>query len=94
MTAESKGDKKGTTAATLRFSEEIKRITLNGFQELQALEQQANSLKLTEHEVAELLEALRTLCEEIFKTSSEQPGRRAEIAINNDQDADVQMQQA
>lgn len=95
LTAEANGDKEGSTAATLWFSEEIQKITLNGFQELQAVEQQTNSLKLTaSNEVSELLEELRKLYEEIFKASSEQLGRLVEITINNDQDAVAQMQQA
>ena len=95
LTAEANNDKEGSTAATLWFSEEIQKITLNGFQELQALEHQTNSLKLTaSNEVAELLEELRELYEEIFQASSEQLGRLVEITMNNDQGAVEQMQKA
>ncbi len=95
LTAEANDDKEGSTAATLWLSEEIQKITLNGFQELQALEQQTNSLKLTaSNEVAELLEELRELYEEIFQMSSEQLGRLVEITINNDQEAVAKMQKA
>lgn len=93
--AEDQNDKEASTNATLWFSEEINKITLNGFKEQQALEQQTNSLKLTaSDEVAQLLEELRSLYSEIFELSSELLSKFVEITINNDQTASVKIQES
>jgi hypothetical protein len=91
--AEDQNDKEGSTNATLWLSEEIQKITLNGFKEQQELEQQTNSLKLTaSNEVAQFLEELRILYSEIFDLSSELMGKLVEVTINNDQTASNKIQ--
>ncbi len=93
--AEDQNDKEASTNATLWFSEEINKITLNGFKEQQALEQQTNSLKLTaSDEVAKLLEELRSLYSEIFELSTEFLSKFVEITINNDQSASAKIQES
>jgi len=93
--AEDQNDKEASTNATLWFSEEINKITLSGFKEQQALEQQTNSLKLTaSDEVAKLLEELRSLYSEIFELSTEFLSKFVEITINNDQSASAKIQES
>lgn len=91
--AESTGDTAGSTKATIWFSEEIQKLTINGFQEQQALERQTNALKLTaSSEVADLLEELRVSYSNIFNASSQQLNKFVDITINNDQDAAKRIQ--
>lgn len=91
--AEDQNNSEESTNATLWFSEQINQITLNGFQEQQALEQQTNSLKLSaSDEVAHLLEELRQLYSEIFEQSSLLMTKLVEITVNNDQSAASEIQ--
>ncbi len=81
-----------STSATTWFSQEIQKITLDGFQERQALELQTNSLKLTaSDEVAVLLDELKQLYNQIFRLSGEHMNRLVEITVNKDQNAFDQM---
>ncbi|MCP4987360.1 MAG: hypothetical protein GY928_15290 [Colwellia sp.] len=72
--------------AIIWFSNEIQNITLEGFNEQQALEHQTNSLKLTaSSEVSTLLEGLQDLYNQIFKVSSEHMQSLIKIITNDDQ---------
>jgi len=72
-TAEAIGDHLAATEAATWFSEEIRKLTIAGFNEVQVLEQQTNNLKLSaSNEVALILEELRELNNKIYDASCRQ----------------------
>jgi len=94
LTAENEEDNDASTKAILWFSQEIQKISINGFEEKLALEHQTNSLKLTASDkVATLLEELSTLNNKMFEASSEQMNKLVEITINKDDQAANEIQE-
>ena len=91
--AESIGDKQASTEATIWFSQEIQKITFDGFHELQSLENQTNTLKLTaSDEVAQILEELKQLYKQAFDISSEQISKFVEIITQENHELGNQLQ--
>lgn len=81
-----RNDEAGATQATIRFSEEISKITRDGFQELGVIESETNSLRLTaSDEVAALLDEIKALYDQLFSISGKMMSDLVKITIKNDQ---------
>ena len=86
LEASDKNNKDEETKATIRFTEKISKITRDGFQELGIIESETNSLRLTaSDEVAQLLDEVKSLYDEMFKLSGKMMSDLVQITINNDQ---------
>ncbi|ALM89397.1 MULTISPECIES: hypothetical protein [Alteromonas] len=65
------GDEQNAAEASINFQEKISKITFDGFEELQVIRSQTNTLRLTaSDEVANLLDELQDLYESLFEISS------------------------
>lgn len=85
QTAELNGDKAEVNRVSLWFSDQIRELTINGFKEVQIIEQQTNSLKLSASApVSELLDELRELYQQMFNLSSKQISLLVSSLINKD----------
>ncbi|MDY6906110.1 MAG: hypothetical protein SWH61_15665 [Thermodesulfobacteriota bacterium] len=85
--ASSKSDKEAATAATIKFSEQISKLTRDGMQEMGVFESETNSLRLTaSDEVATLLDEIKSLYTALFEASGKMMSDLVQITINNDQD--------
>ncbi|AWB68057.1 hypothetical protein C2869_17235 [Saccharobesus litoralis] len=74
------------TEATIKFSEEIGKLTYDGFEELQAMRSQTNALRLTASDkVANLLDELQELYEQLFNISTKMVSDLVQIIMNGDQ---------
>ena len=82
-----RNDEAEATTATIKFSEEISKITRDGFQELGVIESETNSLRLTaSDEVAVLLDEIKDLYDQLFSISGKMMSDLVKITIENDQD--------
>ena len=82
-----RNDEAKATTATIKFSEEISKITRDGFQELGVIESETNSLRLTaSDEVAVLLDEIKDLYDQLFSISGKMMSDLVKITIENDQD--------
>lgn len=87
LQASSKNDQEGTTRATIEFSEKILKITHDGFHELNIIESETNSLRLTAcDEVVVLLDEIKNLYNQLFSISNKFISDLVKITINNDQE--------
>jgi hypothetical protein len=78
-------DQMAITDAATWFSEEIRQLTIAGFNEMQILEQQTNSLKLSaSNEIAKVLEELRELNSEIYEASCRQMKLLSHVILTKD----------
>ena len=86
-------DESAATAATIKFSEKISKISRDGFQELGIIESETNSLRLTASDnVAALLDEIKVLYEQLFAISGKMMSDLVQITINNDQELAAQNQ--
>lgn len=82
-----RNDEAEATTATIRFSDEISKITRDGFLELSVIESETNSLRLTaSDEVAVLLDEIKELYDRLFSISGKMMSDLVKITIHNDQD--------
>ncbi|MGI2124818.1 hypothetical protein ACRN93_16585 [Shewanella baltica] len=81
-----RNDEAEATTATIRFSEEISKITRDGFLELGVIESETNCLRLTaSDEVAALLDEIKELYDQLFSISGKMMSDLVKITIENDQ---------
>ncbi|PSS72115.1 hypothetical protein [Shewanella algae] len=79
-------DTNAATEATIRFSEKVNKLSIDGFDELQVVRSQTNTLRLTaSDEVAKLLDELQDLYEGLFQLSMKMVSDMVHITINGDQ---------
>lgn len=87
LEASSINDEEASTAATIKFSEQISKLTRDGMQELAVIESETNSLRLTaSDEVADLLDEIKNIYTTLFKASGKMMSDLVQITINNDQE--------
>lgn len=87
LESSSRDDEAAATAATIKFSEKISKITRDGMQELGVIESETNSLRLTaSDEVATLLDEIKGIYSALFEASGKMMSDLVKITINNDQD--------
>ncbi|UAL41920.1 hypothetical protein K8B83_13595 [Shewanella inventionis] len=79
-------DSQAATEATILLSNEISKITYDGFKELQVIRSETNALRLTASDtVAALLDELQELYEQLFQISSKMVSDLVKVTIENDQ---------
>lgn len=87
LEASSMNDGAAATTASIEFSEQISKLTRDGFQELGVIESETNSLRLTaSDEVASLLDEIKEIYSDIFNASGKTMTDLVQITINNDQE--------
>lgn len=87
LEASSREDEASATAATIRFSEKISKLTRDGMQEMGVIESETNSLRLTaSDEVATLLDEIKSIYSELFSASGKVMSDLVQITISNDQE--------
>lgn len=87
LDASSRDDEAAATAATIKFSEKVSKISRDGMQELGVIESETNSLRLTaSDEVATLLDEIKEIYSALFEVSGKMMSDLVKITINNDQD--------
>lgn len=87
LQASTSNDEAAARAATIEFSEQISKITHDGFQELGVIESETNSLRLTaSDEVALLLDEIKDIYSAMFTASGKMMSDLVQITINNDQE--------
>ncbi|MCF6268383.1 MAG: hypothetical protein L3J41_01590 [Melioribacteraceae bacterium] len=87
LTAATQNDIGAETKATIRFSEKISKITIDGFKELNTIQSETNSLRLlASDEVAKLLGEIEELYRQLFELSGNMMSNLIKIDVNNDQE--------
>lgn len=87
LKASANNNEAAATAATIELSEQISKITQDGFQELGVIESETNSLRLTaSDEVALLLDEMKEIYSSIFSASGKMMSDLVQITIQNDQE--------
>ncbi|MEP3350302.1 MAG: hypothetical protein ABJN96_10180 [Marinomonas sp.] len=80
-------DTKAATEATIAFSERMGKLTRDGFQELQIMRSETNSLRLTASDsVAILLDDIQAIYEQLFEASNKIISDLVHVTLNNDQE--------
>ncbi|BDF94239.1 hypothetical protein [Pseudoalteromonas sp. KAN5] len=81
-----KNDSQAATEATIIFQEKIGKLTYDGFEEVQVIRSQTNTLRLTaSDEVAQYLDELQELYDQLFQTSSKMVSDLIKVTIEGDQ---------
>ena len=79
-------DTEAATEATIIFSKKIGKLTYDGFEEVQVIRSQTNTLRLTaSDEVTLYLDQLQELYDELFKISSKMVSDLVQVTIHGDQ---------
>jgi len=79
-------DSQAATEATIIFQEKIGKLTYDGFEEVQIIRTQTNTLRLTaSDEVAQYLDELQELYDQLFQTSSKMVSDLVKVTIDGDQ---------
>ncbi|EGR4210723.1 hypothetical protein DDN55_17260 [Vibrio cholerae] len=87
LRANAMGDQVAAAAATSKFSEDIGKLTRDGFDEVQVMRSQTNSLRLTASDsVASTLDELQELYDKLFEHSEKMIRDIANIALYGDQE--------
>ena len=84
--AMSAGNTNAATEASILFQERIGKISRDGFQEVQVIKSETNTLRLTASDaIAELLDELEVLYDKMFEHSGKMISDLVKITMNNDQ---------
>lgn len=87
LQASAVNDEAASTTATIEFSEQISKITYDGFLELGVIESETNSLRLTaSDEVALLLDEIKEIYSAMFAASGKMMSDLVQITVYNDQE--------
>jgi len=79
-------DSQAATEATIIFQKKIGKLTYDGFEEVQIIRTQTNTLRLTaSDEVAQYLDELQELYDQLFQTSSKMVSDLVKVTIDGDQ---------
>lgn len=78
-------DSQAATEATIIFQEKIGKLTYDGFEEVQIIRSQTNTLRLTaSDQVAFYLDELQELYDQLFQTSTKMVSDLVKVAIHGD----------
>lgn len=87
MYACNNNDNQAATEATVIFAEKMGKITRDGFEELQVMRSQTNSLRLTASDkVAILLDEIQSIYEQLFEASNKIISDLVHVTLNDDQE--------